>query len=145
MFDLYYDAIMSTPVDLRRDFSGMTRRRLAAAEYFSAGRMTQAAISRELQISRQSVSRWYQQWQQGGTGALEGAGRAGRKPRLNGQQQRRLAAALRRGARAHGFDTDRWTLDRVTALIEQLTGIGYHRGHVWKILRGMGWTLQRGR
>jgi transposase len=132
-------------VILRRDFSGMTERRLRAAEYFSAGQIVRAAISRELQVSRQSVSRWYKQWQQGGASALEGAGRAGRKPRLNGQQKRRLAAALRRGARSYGLDSDRWTLDRVSALIEQLTGVRYHRGHVWKILRGMGWTLQRGR
>lgn len=123
----------------------MTERRLRAADYFSAGEMTQAAISRELNISRQSVSRWYHEWQQHGKHALEGAGRAGRKPRLNRQQQRHLAAALQRGARAHGFDSDRWTLDRVTRLIETLTGVAYHRGHVWKILRAMGWTLQRGR
>lgn len=123
----------------------MTERRLRAADYFSAGQMTQADISRELQVSRQSVSRWYQQWQQGGAGALDGAGRAGRKPRLNGQQRRRLAAALGRGARAYGFESDRWTVDRATALIEQLTGVQYHRGHVWKILRSIGCTLQRGR
>jgi transposase len=123
----------------------MTERRLRAALYFSAGQTTQADISRELQCSRQSVSRWYQQWQRGGTKALEGAGRAGRKQRLNAQQQRRLGAALRRGPRARGLDSDRWTLDRVTALIEQLTGVRYHRGHVWRILRDMGWTLQRGR
>ncbi len=123
----------------------MTERRLRAAGYFAAGQMTQADISRELQVSRQSVSRWYQQWQRRGTGALEGAGRAGRKPRLDSRQQRRLVVALRRGPRAHGFESDRWTLDRVSALIEQLTGVCYHRGHVWKILRGMGWTLQRGR
>jgi len=118
---------------------------MRAAGHFAAGQMTQAAIARELQISRQSVSRWYREWKQGGTGALEGAGRAGRKPRLNERQQRRLAAALRRGPRAHGFDSDRWTLDRVSRVIEQLTGVRYHRGHVWRILRGMGWTLQRGR
>ena len=132
-------------VTLRRNFGSMTERRLRAADYFWSGRMTQAAISRELQVSRQSVSRWYQQWQEGGANALEGAGRAGRKPRVNGEQQRRLAAALRRGARGQGFDSDRWTLDRVTALIEEFTGVRYHRGHVWKILRRMGWTLQRGR
>jgi transposase len=123
----------------------MTERRLRAAEYFSIGQMTQAAISRKLKISRQSVSRWYHDWQQHGTHALEGAGRAGRKPKVSRQQQSLLAAALRRGARAHGFDTDRWTLDRVTALIETVTGVAYHRGHVWKIIRRMGWTLQRGR
>jgi len=123
----------------------MTERRLRAGEFFAAGQTTQAAISRELRISRQSVSRWYQQWQQGGARALEGAGRAGRKPRLNGRQRRRLAAALRRGPRAHGYDSDRWTLRRVGKLIRQLTGVGYHLGHVWKVLRGMGWELQRGR
>lgn len=128
-----------------RDFSAMKARRLRAAEWFSAGEMTQAAIARELQTSRQSVSRWYRQWQRGGARSLAGAGRAGRKPRLNEGQRRRLAAALRKGARAYGFGSDRWTLDRVSALIEELTGVVYHRGHVWRILRGMGWTLQRGR
>lgn len=123
----------------------MTERRLRAAEYFSAGQMAQADISRVLSVSRQSVSRWYHDWQQHGPRALEGAGRAGRKPKVNQQQQRLLAAALRRGARAHGFDSDRWTLDRVGALMKGLTGVAYHRGHVWKILRSMGWTLQRGR
>jgi len=123
----------------------MRERRLRAAGYFSAGKMTLAEISRELQCSRQSVSRWYQQWRRGGAGALQGAGRAGRKPKLRRQQQRRLAAALRRGPRASGFDNDRWTLERVVALIEQLTGVSYHRGHVWKVLRGMGWELHRGR
>jgi transposase len=123
----------------------MTERRLRAAAYFSTGQMTQAAISHELKVSRQSVSRWYHAWQQHGMQALEGAGRAGRKPKINRQQQSLLAAALRRGARAHGFDSDRWTVDRVTALIETLTGVAYHRGHVWKIYRRMGRTLQRGR
>jgi transposase len=142
---LLYNAVMSTFDAPLRDFSAMKTRRLRAAECFSAGQMTQAAISRELQISRQSVSRWYHQWQRGGARSLEGAGRAGRKRKLNERQQRRLAVALRRGARACGFGSDRWTLDRVAALIERLTGVVYHRGHVWKILRGIGWTLQRGR
>lgn len=123
----------------------MTDRRLRASEYFSAGQMTQAAISRELQVSRQSVSRWYHQWQQGGARALRGAGRAGRKPKLTRKQQSRLLVALERGARAHGFDSDRWTLDRVTTIITKLTGVSYHRGHVWRIVRGLGLTLQRGR
>jgi transposase len=136
---------MVTPTGSRRDFKAMTERRLRAAEYFSADQMTQADISRELKVSRQSVSRWYHDWKQHGMQALEGAGRAGRKTKLSRKQQGVLAAALRRGARAHGFDSDRWTLDRVRALIETVTGIAYHRGHVWRIIRSMGWTFQRGR
>ena len=33
------------------------------------------------------------------------------------------------------FDTDHRTLARITTVIERLTGVGYHRGHVWKLLR----------
>ena len=123
----------------------MTDRRLRASEYFSGGQMTQAAISRELQVSRQSVSRWYRQWEKGGARTLRGAGRAGRKPKLTRQQQSRLLVALERGAQAHGFGSDRWTLDRVTTIITKLTGVSYHRGHVWRIIRGLGLILQRGR
>jgi transposase len=145
VFNFRYNAIMVTPIVAQRDFKALTERRLRAAKYFSAGEMTQSEISRELHISRQSVSRWYQEWRQHGAQALQGAGRSGRKPKMNRQQHSVLSAALRRGARAYGFDSDRWTLDRVTALIERLTGVAYHRGHVWKILRSTGWTLQRGR
>jgi hypothetical protein len=50
---------------------------------------------------------------------------------------------LGQGARAHGFLTDLWTLPRVAIVIERLTGVHYHPGHVWKILRAMDWSLQR--
>jgi transposase len=31
----------------------------------------------------------------------------------------------------------------VAAVIQRLTGVGYHPGHVWRLLRGLGWSLQR--
>ena len=43
-------------------------------------------------------------------------------------------------ARAYGFDTDHWTLERITTVIERLTGTRYHPGHTWKLLRRMGWV-----
>lgn len=121
----------------------MGQRRKRAARLFAAGKMIQAVIARKLQVSRQSVSRWYKQWKRGGGGALRGAGRAGRKPKLERQQLLRVEVALRKGARAHGFGTDLWTLPRVAVVVERLTGVHYHPGHVWKILGSMDWTLQR--
>jgi len=45
---------------------------------------------------------------------------------------------------ANGFDADLWTLERVAVVITQLTGVRYHPGHVWVILRQrLGWSLQR--
>jgi len=102
-----------------------------------------SGLARELQVSRQSVSRWYAEWKKGGSEALRAAGRAGRKPKLNRQQLQQVERASRQGARAHGFATDLWTLPRVAIVIERLTGVHYHPGHVWKILRALDWSLQR--
>jgi len=102
-----------------------------------------AAISRQLNVSRQSVSRWCKQWKRAGIAGLKGAGRAGRKSRLDKKLLRQLDVALRKGARGHGFNTDLWTLPRVAIVIERVTGVHYHPGHVWKLLGAMDWTLQR--
>jgi hypothetical protein len=59
----------------------------------------------------------------------------GRPRRLSDSQLAAIDQALRQGARGHGFDTDHWTLARITRVIERLTGVGYHPGHVWKLLR----------
>jgi transposase len=37
----------------------------------------------------------------------------------------------------------RGPLERITTVIERLTGTRYHPGHTWKLLRRMGWRLQR--
>jgi transposase len=128
---------------VRRDFEGMEQRRKRAARMFGRG-VAQADVARQLAVSRQSVSRWYADWQRGGMGALKAAGRAGRMPRLSAAQLDQIERALRRGPRAHGFVTDLWTLDRVATVIETETGVSYHRGHVWKLLRDkLGWSRQR--
>jgi len=134
---------MHTHPSARRDFAGMEQRRKRAARLFADGRLIASAIARKLEVSCQSVSRWYSDWRRGGAAALRGAGRAGRKPRLNPKQLRQIEKELRRGARAQGFGTDLWTLPRVGKVIEHLTGVHYHPGHVWRILGAMDWSLQR--
>jgi transposase len=126
----------------RGDRAALEERRLAALALFREG-LTQAEVSRRLRVSRQSASQWCRQWQEGGARALRAAPRTGRPARVNEQQLRRVERALLRGARTHGFPTDLWTLQRIAVVIEQITGERYHPGHVWRILRRMGWSLQR--
>lgn len=133
---------MNTSVRPRRDFQALEERREQAAKLFRAGEVL-AAVARRLRVSRQSASRWYRQWRKGGVAALRAAGRAGRKPKLDRWQLPQIDRALRQGARAHGFGTDLWTLPRVATVVERLTGVRYHPGHVWKILGAMEWSLQR--
>jgi transposase len=67
----------------------------------------------------------------------------GRPRRLSAPQVRRLERALRRGAFAHGYASDYWTLDRVAQLIWQLFAVRYHPSGVWHVLQRMGWSCQR--
>jgi transposase len=127
----------------RRDFEALEERRKKAARLFARGR-SQADVARELEVSRQSVSRWYAEWSTNGTSALSKAGRAGRLPKLSSSQLRRVAAELEKGPLAHRYPTDLWTLRRVGEVIERTTGVSYHPGHVWKVLREqLGWSRQR--
>jgi transposase len=72
------------------------------------------------------------------------AGPTGPDPRLSDAQLAAINQALQQGARARGFDSDHWTLDRVTTVIERLTGVAYHPGHVWRLLRRrLGYRLLR--
>jgi transposase len=126
----------------RRDLAGLQQRRLEAARMFACG-ATQAEVARTFAVSRQAASVWYRQWHHGGEPALRGAGRVGRRPRLSAAELDAVDQALRLGPQAFGFDTQLWTLRRVAAVIEQLTGIGFHPGHVWCLLRRLDWTVQR--
>jgi transposase len=62
---------------------------------------------------------------------------------LTARQRTRLLNLLLKGATAHGFSTDLWTLPRVAEIIAKTFGVRYHPAHVWKILRGEGWSCQK--
>jgi transposase len=80
---------------------------------------------------------------EGGRRSLRQAGRAGRKARLTAKDFERMERALQRGPEALGYETSLWTSQRVAHLIENEFGIQYHPGHVWRILRRLGWSCQR--
>jgi len=129
--------------DPAQDRAALEARRLQAAELFAHGH-TQAEVAHQLGVSRQSAHLWHTRFQEGGVEALRSRGPTGPDPKLSAAQLTKVEQALLKGAMANGFDTDLWTLERVAVVICQLTGVRYHPGHVWVILRHrLGWTLQR--
>jgi putative transposase len=136
------------PTAYRRNARGLRDRqafehiRMQAGALFAAGR-SQAQVAQQLGVARQNTSRWHALWRAGGSDALASRGPTGPDPRLSDAQRAAIDQALRQGARANGFDPDHWTLARITTVIQRLTGTRYHPGHTWKLLRRMGWRLQR--
>jgi transposase len=116
---------------------------MRAADLFRRG-VIPAEIARRLGVSHQIVSEWRKVWRQGGRAALRSAGRVGRPRKLTKAQLAAAERALAKGAEANGYATDVWTLPRVAEVIQRLTGVSYHPGYVWYLLRDqLDWTWQR--
>lgn len=100
-------------------------------------------VARLVEASTSSVSRWKADLEEGGMEALKAKPPGGRSARLTPEQKKELEQVLLKGPRAAGYDTDLWTLARVAKTIERMFGVKYHPGHVWYILRDMGWSCQK--
>jgi transposase len=121
----------------------LQERRLRAAELFAIG-VRQAEVARQLGVSRQSAHLWYKRWQTHGADGLRSQGPTGPTPRLSDSQLQQVEQALLKGAGANGFVGELWTLNRVAAVIERLTGVRHHPAWVWALLRHrLGWSVQR--
>jgi len=125
-----------------RDHTEMEKRRKKAAALFHKGHSA-PEVARRFGVARQVAYRWKEAWEQGGKAALASKGSAGRKPKLTGKQTQQVTEALLAGPAVQGYKTDLWTLPRVAALIEDLTGVRYHPGHVWRLLGASGFSCQR--
>lgn len=120
----------------------MEKRRRKAGKLF-AQECSAPEVAQRLKVARQVAYRWQAAWKQGGHAALASKGPAGPKPKLTAEQTQAITEELLAGPAAHGYKTNLWTLPRVAALIEQLTGVRYHPGHVWRLLGANGFSCQR--
>jgi len=133
---------MGNPAGVKRDFNALERRRMRAARLLKQ-HISEAEVARRVGAHRQSVNRWARQLAAGGTAALKKVGWAGRKPALTDADRARIVAGLKRGPEALGYETPLWSCWRVADLIERECGVQYNPGHVWRILRQLGWSVQR--
>jgi putative transposase len=101
-------------------------------------------VAQRLGVTRKSTSQWKRAWQQGGTAALASKGPGGSTCRLSDAQLTRLETELDAGPAAHGWtDDQRWTLARITCLINELFGISYTLRGTSYLMHRLGWSPQR--
>lgn len=125
----------------KRDLKALEQRRLEAAKLLKRG-VAQAEVARRVGVSRQAVSEWAKKFEQGGKAGLKRR-TLGRPRALTDAQCTQLGKALVEGALAQGFATELWTLPRVVQLIEARFGIRYSNGHIWHLLRRLGFSCQK--
>jgi len=67
----------------------------------------------------------------------------GSASKLTAAQKTELVRLLEQGAEAHGFLGEVWTTKRVAALIQHAFGVRYHPASMSRLLREIGWSVQK--
>jgi putative transposase len=122
-------------VTLSRD--EMERRRLQAAEDLQNG-LSQARVARKFGVSRTTASRWHRTLAGHGMERLRKRKAPGRPSRLSASQMAEVREIFAGGARACGFESDRWTTAKLAQAIETRFAIRYDPDHVGRLMHRLG-------
>ena len=102
---------------------------------------TEREIAEALGASKGAVSQWLTSARNGGHQALLSRVR-GTHAKLTEEQKRLIPDFLWHGPEAYGFRGEVWTCPRVVEVLAREFGVTYHRDHVSRILKELGWTPQ---
>ena len=102
----------------------------------------QRDIATALGASEGAVSRWIAVARRDGPAALQSRPSPGRPAKLTPAQLRLIPDFLWHGPEAYGFRGEVWTCARVAKVVAEEFGVSYHKGHVSRLLKDLGWTPQ---
>lgn len=99
-------------------------------------------IAEALGVAKGTVSRWLSIAEAEGSEALRRHPSTGCPAKLTAEQVARLPEFLWYGAEAYGFRGDVWTCARIAQMIRWEFGVSYHKDHVSRLMKELGWTPQ---
>ena len=130
--------------EAEKDGAHRVARRIHAV-LLNAQEHTSGEIAQLLQAPRSKVSFWLAQYENHGWQALLEGHRSGRPKELTPAQLIQLDGLIDSGPIAYGFPSGVWTSPMIGRLIEEEFGVRYHPGHVRKLLKALGFSVQRPR
>lgn len=104
---------------------------------------TAGEIAHQLKVHRSTVPLWIDHWNSYGEEGLWEGQRSGRPAGLSENQRQALQDILDSGPVAYGLETGIWTSPLVRQIIHAEFQQVYHPGHVRKLLRRLGYSVQR--
>lgn len=116
-------------------------RRLRAVALHEEG-WPEVLIAEALDVYKGTVSRWLAIAKASGIEALLAHTGAGHPPQLTLEQLAIVPELLWHGAETYGFRGDVWTCPRIAQVIHWELGLSYHKDHVSRLMKELGWTPQ---
>src|SRR5712692_9654713 len=124
------------------DRNQLTEQRREGARLLRAGRVNQAAIARQVNVSRAAVTCWKHELAESGLRGLAARPVPGRPALMSRADWQRLLRLLKRGARRVGFETERWTLPRIQSVMRREFQVSYSTVWLSRRLAQLGWSVQ---
>lgn len=104
---------------------------------------TTSEIAARLKVHRSTVPLWIEHWNEHGEQGLWEGHRSGRPAELDARARQRLCDILDSGPVAYGLETGIWTSPLIGQILQEEFGVAYHPGHVRKLLKQLGYSVQR--
>lgn len=102
-----------------------------------------STVARAFGVSRLTIYRWLDRFENDGTEGLERKPGSGRPRRLEELTVEELKSIVLHGASDFGFETDLWTVGRLRRVIQEHYEIELSDNTVWRRLREAGLTYQK--
>jgi transposase len=117
----------------------LATRRLQAAEMLLAGKPV-SCVADLFGLSEVSVRKYKSLLEAGGMGAIQQLREAGPRPRMSDEARRWLVSTIKHSPKLLGFDSEAWTIDQLSIVIERHLDIRYSHSHTSRIVRDLGLT-----
>lgn len=118
------------------------QRRFKAGRMFKEG-IHQAEVARRLRVTPASVNGWNHAWKDKGMQGLKSKGHTGFPSQMTERDRVKLKGAIIKGATKYGYETDMWTLERISAVMRKITKKSFGTTWTWHIVTQLGFTCQK--
>lgn len=100
-------------------------------------------IAEALDVSKGAISQWMTRVAEQGDDGVRARPHPGATPKLTTDETHLLPDCLSHGAEAYGFRGEFWNSRRVREVIRREFAVTYHKNHIPRLLRNLGWTPQQ--
>lgn len=116
--------------------------RLRAGKLFQIG-VSQAETARRLKATPAAVNYWHKAWEDKGMRGLKSTGPTGFASELTPEKRLLFKRAILKGPLEYGYQTNLWTLPKLSAVLRRVAGFRCSDVWTWHIVRNLGFTPQK--
>lgn len=96
-------------------------------------------VSKHFNVSKPAAGEWYRRWQNNTLGAQK----PGQKDKLSALQKKELAKMILKNPAVYGYETQLWTLARITSCVKKEFSVAYKPRSLSHMLHMLGFSCQK--